>query len=143
MLATLVLTVAVFSVVMALFVLTPVFFRRNITTGSPFDVYFEQQCIVYVQQCWQTLIKQQDDFLSQRRQVEYLVALIFLCSLIVMLAVERDPDVEFKKWFQSWLAAEGGARVQAYILLVAWQLATEKQPQLRERTLVELLKRWQ
>jgi len=142
-LATLVLTVAVFSAVMALFILTPVFFRRNVTTGSPFDVYFEQQCIVYVQQCWHLLIKRQDDFHTQRHQVTDLVALIFLCSLIVMLAVERDPDVEFKKWFQHWLTLEGAARVQAHILLVVWQFATEKQPQLRESTLVELLKRWQ
>lgn len=143
MLATLVLTVAVFSVVMALFVLTPVFFRRNITTGSPFDAYFEQQCIAYVRHCWQAVIKQQDDFLQRRHQAADLATLIFLCSGVVVLAVERDPEVDFKKWFQDWLAHEGGARVQAHILLVAWQFATEKQPQLRQHTLVELLKRWQ
>lgn len=143
MLATLVLTVVVFSAIMALFVVTPVFFRRNITTGSPFDAYFEQLCIAYVGTCWRALIQQQDDYIAQRQHVPSVVTLMCLCSVVVALAVERDPEVEFKSWFQHWVEREGGAQVQAYLLLVAWQYATEKHQHLRPMTLVELLKRWQ
>lgn len=144
MLATLVLTVVAMAAVMALFTVTPVLFRRrNITTGGPFDIYFEGQCIAYIETCWLALIKYQEDYLTERHRVDYLVALIFLCSVIVVLAVERDPNVEFKTWFKRWLGRGSIAQVQLYLLLVAWHVATKKQPQLREHTLVELLQRWQ
>lgn len=144
MFATLVLTVVAMAAVMALFTVTPVLFRRrNVTTGGPFDIYFEGLCIAYIERCWLALIKYQENYLTERHRVDYLVALIFLCSLIVVLAVDRDPNVEFKAWFKRWLEQDSPAQVQLYLLLVAWHFATKKQPQLREHTLVELLQRWQ
>lgn len=144
MFATLVLTVVVMAAVMALLAVTPVLFRpRNVTAGGPFDIYFEGQCIAYIETCWLALIKYQEDYLTERHQVDYLVALIFLCSVILVLAVERDPNVEFNTWFNRWLRVGPSAQVQLYLLLVAWHIATKKQPQLREQTLVELLQRWQ
>lgn len=141
--ATLILTVVILAAVMMLLVFTPVLFRRYPSTGGPFDVYFEQQCILYMKSLWDFLRRQDDAFLAKRQQVVYLSALAFCCSLMLPLAAERDPKMEFKGWFKQWLAHEGGQQVQLKLLLVAWHFATVKQPALRDKVLVDILQRWQ
>ncbi|HLR18045.1 MAG TPA: hypothetical protein VK099_09290 [Alcanivoracaceae bacterium] len=142
MIATVVITVLLFAVVMGVLVITPVLFQRQNMSGSLFDPYYEQQCIDYIHSWWLLLIAEQDEYMGRREEPVYLAGLLSLTSVLVAMALERGHQAELKTWFADWMKQTPPEKVQLHIMLVGWQHLTQNKPALRDALLVQILQQW-